>query len=115
MQQVISYFNETLNSINKWGKTQLYEATREGDVDSVRFLLQQEDILVNKMSKSHFFPDCWDTEAVDPGNIYETPLNYVYRFLELYADDDETMEGACILELLEQAGGTCEEISIDEE
>ena len=54
MQQVISYFNETLNDINTYEQIQLYEATHEVDVDSVRFLLQQEGILLDKLSRRRF-------------------------------------------------------------
>ena len=52
MQQVISRFNATLNDHDEHGRTQLYQATRLADVDTVRFLLNQDGILINKISRS---------------------------------------------------------------
>jgi len=108
MQQVISYFNETLNDINTFEETQLYEATREADVDSVRFLLQQEGILLDTLSKSI------DEEDDEDDQLYETPLNCAVRFVEDNGDNDDNAaisKGIQIVELLREAGGTAREIS----
>ena len=108
MQQVISYFNETLNDINTHGETQLYEATREVDVDSVRFLVQQEGILLDKLSRKI-------DEVEDDEERYETPLNCAVRFVEGNDDDDGAMaKGIQIVELLREAGGTAREIPREE-
>ena len=104
MQQVISYFNETLNDISTWEETQLYEATRKADVDSVRFLVQQEGILVDKLSKSTVEEEDEDDE------LYETPLNYAVRFVEDNDDDAAMSKRIQIVELLRDAGGTAREI-----
>jgi ankyrin repeat protein len=52
MQHVISRFNATLNDHNEKKETQLYNAVRSAEVESVRFLLLQEGILINKKSRS---------------------------------------------------------------
>ena len=98
MQQVISYFNETLNDTNKWERTQLYEATRESDVDSVRFLVQQGGIWLDKLSKSSV------EEEDEYDQLYETPLNCAVIF-------HETSKGIQIIELLREAGGDAWETS----
>ena len=96
MQQVISYFNKTLNDFSPYPyeETQLYEATREADVDSVRFLSQHEGILLDEFST-----------LVDGG--YETPLNCAVRFVEGNDDDDVQVmsKGIQIVDLLREAGG----------
>jgi hypothetical protein len=108
MQQVISYFNETLNDINKYAETQLYEVTREADVDSLRFLLQQEGILLDTLSKS-------SVEAEDEDDqLYETPLNCAVRFVEDNDDDAVMSKGIQIVELLREAGGNAREIPREE-
>ena len=111
MQQVISYFNETLNDINTYEETQLHEATREADVDSVRFLVQQEGILLDQLSRKIVEED--DEED----QLYETPLNYAVRFVENNDDNDDDGElsnGIQIVELLREAGGTAREIPREE-
>ena len=58
-------------------------ATRKSDVDSVRFLVQQEGILLDTLSKS-------SVEAEDEDDqLYETPLNCAVRFVEDNDDDAE--------------------------
>jgi hypothetical protein len=110
MQKVISYFNETLNNINMWGETQLYEATREADVDSVRFLLQQEGLLLDKLSKSIV-----EEEDDEEDQLYETPLNCAVRIVEGDNDDAAAIaKGIQIVELLRDAGGTAREIPREE-
>ena len=52
MQQVIMRFDATLNDHGEKPQTQLYRAVLSADVESVRFLLLQEGILVNKCSQS---------------------------------------------------------------
>ena len=104
MQQVVSYFNETLNDVGICEETQLYEATRNTDVDSVRFLVQQEGILVDKLSKSV------DEEDDEADQLYETPLNYAVRFVEDNDSDAATANGIQIVGLLRDAGGTAREI-----
>jgi ankyrin repeat protein len=111
MQQVVLYFNETLNDTDKWGKTQLYEATRKSDVDSVRFLVQQEGILLDQLSRKIVEED--DEED----QLYETPLNYAVRFVEDNGDIDDAAaisKGVQIVELLHEAGGTAREIPREE-
>ena len=110
MQQVISCFNETLNDINKYEETQLYEVTREVDVDSVRFLLQQEGILLDKLSSKF-------DEVEDDEERYETPLNCAVRFVEdngANGDNGAMAKGIQIVELLREAGGTAREIPREE-
>jgi hypothetical protein len=111
MQQVISYFNETLNDTSTYEETQLYEATREADVDSVRFLVHQDGILLDKLSTK------FDEEGDDDDQLYETPLNCAVRFVEDNGanDDDAAMsKGIQIVELLREAGGTAREIPREE-
>ena len=108
MQQVISYFNETLNDINKYAETQLYEVTREADVDSVRFLLQQEGILLDTLSRSSV------EEEDEDDQLYETALNCAVRFVEDNDDDAAMSKGIQIVELLREAGGNARETSRDE-
>ena len=111
MQQVVSYFNETLNDTNKWKKTQLYEATRKSDVDSVRFLVQQEGILLDQLSRKIVEED--DEED----QLYETPLNCAVRYVEDNGDIDDAAaisKGVQIVELLHEAGGTAREIPREE-
>ena len=110
MQQVISCFNETLNDSGTYlyEGTQLYEATRETDVDSVRFLVQQEGILLDKMSRKF-------DEEEDDEEEYETPLNCAVRFVECNDDGAAAMaERMQIVELLREAGGTAREIPREE-
>jgi len=120
MQQVISYFNETLNDDSTYSAmepnttvqgTQLYEATEAADVDSVRFLIQQEGILLDKLCfifDVNFVALSW----------YETPLNCAERFVEAYDDyhDDEAarLTRSQIVELLREAGGNAWEVSREE-
>ena len=110
MQQVISYFNETLNDISKSEETQLYEATRQRDVDSVRFLVQQEGILLDILSRQDI--DLLPHEEDDRG--YETPLNYAVRFVDANWDHAEILKVIQIVELLREAGGNAREISREE-
>ena len=51
MQQVVSRFNATLNDHDDDEQTQLYFAVGGADVESVRFLLNQEGILVDKICR----------------------------------------------------------------
>jgi len=108
MQQVISYFYETLNDVSTYAETQLYEASHEADVDSVRFLSQHEGILLDKMSRKF-------DEEEDDEEEYETPLNCAVRFVEDNDDDDGGMSKRIqIVELLREAGGTAREIPREE-
>ena len=104
MQQVVPYFNETLNDINTYKETQLYEATHEADVDSVRFLVQQEGILLDKMSRK--IDEGEDDYEVD--HVHETALACAERFVEDNDDDDDVVMSKMIqiVELLRGAGGT---------
>jgi hypothetical protein len=111
MQQVISYFNETLNDISICGETQLYEATRKADVDSVRFLLLQDGILINKLGQ---------TVHRRPGeeNVlrYRSPLRHAERRVisgtaAAAVGDDEVAIRIEVVELLRGAGGDAREIS----
>ena len=107
MQQVISYFNETLNDISTFEETQLHEATRKSDVDSVRFLVQQEGILLDKLSRKF-------DEGEDDEEEYETPLNCAVRCVEDVNDDGAMSKVIQIVELLREAGGTAREIPREE-
>ena len=104
MQQVISYFNETLNDVSTSERTQLYEATRGADVDSVRFLLQQEGILLDTLSRSSV------EEEEEDDQLYETPLTCAVRFVAGNDDDEAMSKRIQIVELLRDAGGTAREI-----
>jgi ankyrin repeat protein len=109
MQQVVPYFNETLNDINTYEETQLYEATQKADVDSVRFLVQQEGILLDQLSESTV------EEEDEDDQLYETPLNCAVRFVEGDNDDAAAISnGIQIVELLREAGGTAREIPREE-
>ena len=108
MLQVVSYFNETLNDVDAYEETQLYQATREAGVASVRFLVQQEGILVDKLSISTVEEEDEDDE------LYETPLNCAVRFVEGNDDDAAMSNGIQIVELLRDAGGTAREIPREE-
>ena len=117
MQQVISYFNETLNdaaTTDENETTQLYEAIDEADVDSVRFLVQHEGILLDKLSRPTY-----EQDGVD--QLYETPLNFAVRSVEEHDDNDwQTVQQNSlstriqIVELLREAGGNAREISREE-
>jgi hypothetical protein len=110
MQQVISYFNETLNDTNTYGQTQLYEATSNADVDSVRFLVQHESILLDKLSMPFV-----EEEGDEDDQLYETPLNCAVQFVEENEDDDAAMsKWIQVVELLREAGGTAREIPREE-
>ena len=114
MQQVISCFNETLNDGGTYlyEGTQLYEATRETDVDSVRFLLQQEGILLDTLSSRSSVE-----EEDEDDQLYETPLNCAVRFVEdngANGDNGAMAKGIQIVELLREAGGTAREIPREE-
>jgi len=108
MQQVISYFNETLNETDTYGETQLYEATHEVDVDSVLFLSQHEGILVNQLSTSIVI----DSEENEEHQLYETSLNCALRLINDLIDDDvgvlneELSDVVEIIKLLRAVGGT---------
>jgi ankyrin repeat protein len=108
MQQVISLFNETLNDISINEETQLYEVTREADVDSVRFLLQQEGILLDTLSSRS------SEEEDEDDQLYETALNCAVRFVEDNDDDAVMAKGIQIVELLREAGGNAREIPREE-
>jgi hypothetical protein len=112
MQQVISYFNETLNEFRTFNKTQLHVATSESDVYSVKFLLEQEGILVDTLS--HVYAEDINDQ------MYETPLNCAERIVagtgavsayRLAANSFSSQ----ILEMLRDAGGTAWEIRINSE
>jgi len=47
VQQVVLHFNDTLNDHGEQEQTQLFRAVHQTDLESVRFLLLQEGILIN--------------------------------------------------------------------
>ena len=97
--QVISRFNATLNDYDELKQTLLYKAVDEVDVDSVRFLLLQDGILINKRCKVVTFEAAGEAD----GDVrYETPLYCA----EQNRDYHLNFEGADdIAELLDDAGG----------
>ena len=51
MQQVVLHFNATLNDHGEQEQTQLFRAVLQTDLESVRFLLLQEGILINTLCR----------------------------------------------------------------
>ena len=52
VQQVVLHFNDTLNDHGEQEQTQLFRAVHQTDLESVRFLLLQEGILINTFTGS---------------------------------------------------------------
>ena len=119
MLQVISRFNATLNDCDEDRNTQLFTAVLSTDVESVRFLLLQNGILVNKYGTFMYAAEeaaAWhDSELL----YDETPL---YRAEVLRVDgeggndpndavsDDELSKRNEVVELLRDAGGRTESL-----
>jgi ankyrin repeat protein len=117
MQHVISRFNATLNDDDEHGRTQLYQATRLADVDTVRFLLLQETILINKFSRYVLRVE----GAEGPEDIirYRTPLHLAERVAGAAAANgrasaDEISKRNDVVEVLREAGGTVSTLSREE-
>jgi hypothetical protein len=114
MQHVISRFNITLNDHDEHGRTQLYRATRLADVETVRFLLLQESILINKFSRH-----VSRREGADDIVRYYTPLYVAERVVVEAAANgsasaDEMSKRHEIVEVLREAGGTALFLSREE-
>jgi len=113
MLQVISLFNATLNDLNDRDVTQLHAAIclLRIDVDSVRFLLLQEGVLVNTLSQvAYSRPGAADVLR------YRSPLyNAEQQVSDGTADDavsdDEMARRNEVVDLLRHAGGHAREIS----
>jgi hypothetical protein len=94
-----------LNAHNEEGHTQLYRAVLSTEVESVRFLLLQEGILINKISKV-----VYETEGQDDAIHNETPLHLAEDLVREGAEDDAVSDGEgtrrmYIAGLLRDAGG----------
>jgi ankyrin repeat protein len=105
MQQVVSRFNATLNAHNEKGHTQLYSAVYLTEVESVRFLILQDGILINKISKI-----VYEEEGEDDEIHYETPLHLADDLVregaaDYTVSDDAGTERMYIAGLLRDAGG----------
>jgi ankyrin repeat protein len=106
MQHVVSCFNATLNDHDEQEHTQLYRAAVSADVEAVRFLLLQEGILINAVSR--------EVLSVGVGSIicWSTPLYRAEQCVvgaattEGHYSDDEISRLNEIVELLRDAGGT---------
>ena len=105
MQQVISRFNATLNAYNENEHTQLYRAVHLTEVESVRFLILQDGILINKISKVDY-----EGAGEDDAIQYETPLQLAEDLVREEAEDDTVSDDVGtkrmhIAGLLRDAGG----------
>jgi hypothetical protein len=105
MQQVISRFNATLNAYNENEHTQLYRAVHLTEVESVRFLILQDGILINKINKV-----VYEEEGEDDEIHYETPLHLAEDLVREGAADDTVSDDVGtkrmhIAGLLRDAGG----------
>jgi hypothetical protein len=104
MQQVISRFHATLNDHDENERTQLYRAVLTTDVESVRFLLLQEGILVNKRSRVVF-----RREGAADTIRWKTPMDKAETLVVLAATDgslpDKVSRRNQVAELLRDAGG----------
>ena len=108
MQQVISRFNATLNDHDEHKRTQLYHATCHEDVESVRFLLLQEGILINKFSRH-----VTRGQGVDDIVRYRTPLYEAWVREALYKHEKSKMR-LIIIPMLREAGGTADYLSSED-
>jgi ankyrin repeat protein len=105
MQHVISQFNATLNAYNEREETQLYRAVLLTEVESVRFLILQDGILINKINKV-----VYEGEGEDDATHYETPLQLAEDLVREGAADDTVSDDVgtkrmYIAGLLRDAGG----------
>jgi len=111
MQQVILQFNATLNDHDEHEQTQLHNVVSIADVESVRFLLLQEGISINKCSRG-------EIRREGAANLvrWRTPL-YSAEQLEVWAatngnaSDDEVSSRNEVAELLRGAGGLARSLS----
>ena len=108
MLQVVSRFTATLNDTNENGITQLFEATSDTDVDSVRFLLLQDGILINKRSQVVYAEEEEDDEGDEVR--YETPFHCAEQKVNAGLEDDEVLDDEVsrriqVATLLRDAGG----------
>ena len=106
MQQVIPQFNATLNAYNEKEETQLYRAVLLTEVESVRFLILQDGILINKINKVVYEGEGEDDDAIH----YETPLQLAEDLVREGAADDTVSNDVgtkrmYIAGLLRDAGG----------
>ena len=109
MQQVIECFESTLNDLSTLTRTQLYEAVGSSDIDSVRFLLNQNGMTsVNTLCLFEFEDEDEEEDVEEPG--YESPLRYAERLVEEGTNDEgveaaEVAKRIQIVELLVASGG----------
>ena len=82
MQQVVSRFNATLNDHDEDEQTQLYFAVGGADVESVRFLLNQEGILINKICR-----EVIRSEGAADTIHWKTPMGKAETLVTLAATD----------------------------
>jgi hypothetical protein len=95
MQQVVSCFHATLNDHDENERTQLYRAVLTADVESVRFLLLQEGILINKSSRK-----VTRREGVADLIRWRTPLYRAEKMLRGSKSNDEILRRRQIAKLL---------------
>jgi hypothetical protein len=94
-----------LNAYNEREETQLYRAVLLTEVESVRFLILQDGILINKINKV-----VYEEEGEDDEIHYETPLHLAEDLVREGAADDTVSDDVGtkrmhIAGLLRDAGG----------
>jgi hypothetical protein len=94
-----------LNAHNENEHTQLYRAVLLTEVESVRFLILQDGILINKFNKISY-----EGAGEDDAIHYETPLQLAEDLVREGAEDDtvsddEGTRRMSIAGLLRDAGG----------
>ena len=102
---MISRFNATLNAHTEIGQTQLYRAVLLTEVESVRFLILQDGILINKINKISY-----EGAGEDDAIHYETPLHLAEDLVREGVSDDTVSDDIqttrmYIAGLLDDAGG----------
>jgi hypothetical protein len=118
MQQVVSCFHATLNDHDENERTQLYRAVLTTDVESVRFLLLQEGILINKSSREYIRREgaadviCWRTPLYRAEKLVASAATNGSLLLDNEnSDEDDEVEQLHVskrnkvAELLRDAGG----------
>ena len=109
MQQVISHFNATLNDHGEHGRTPLYDTTCHADAESIRFLLLQKGILINKFSRHilrrrgvndivRYRTPLYEAQSYSHHSAFE--IGYIHR-----SADEKSRMNDIIIPLLRAAGG----------
>ena len=116
MQQMCTYFNETVNDVDDCEQTQLYNAVWEANIDAIVFLLCQRGIAVDRLCRASIQEAARDAyltwEGDDDDQLYETTLNLAERGAQIAREWEREDEPTWnrIVDLLTWAGGTAREI-----